>query len=155
MEFKTPSGKIELFSQQAKDHQHSPFGMGLMENRNDPHYPYMLLLNHEPFRINSQFQNLNSFKKINREPCIYLHPLLAKEKDIQRNSMVKVASEKGEIVVRANFSTDLNQQTLVIYPNHPLINKLISFTASDMGEVMTSGKGNALNDLHVDITKLC
>jgi anaerobic selenocysteine-containing dehydrogenase len=155
MEFKTPSGKIEFFSKQALDNQLSPFGMGLMENGSNPLFPYILLLNHEPFRINSQFQNLNSFKEINREPCIYLHPLLAKEKGIQRYSMVKVVSVKGEITIRANFSTDLNQQTLVIFPNHPLVNKLISFTAADMGKVMTSGNGNALNDLQVNIAKLC
>ena len=87
----------------------------------NPLFPYILLLNHEPFRINSQFQNLTSFKEISREPCIYLHPLLAKEKGIQRYSMVKLVSEKGEITIRANFSTDLNQQTLVIFPNHPLV----------------------------------
>jgi len=84
LDFHTPSGKIELYSLQAKNNQLSPFGLEMMGKDVHPQYPYTLLLNHEPFRINSQFQKLNSFKEINQEPCVYLHPLLAKEKEIQR-----------------------------------------------------------------------
>ncbi|MDF2857501.1 MAG: hypothetical protein K0Q87_3352, partial [Neobacillus sp.] len=40
-----------------------------------------------------------------------------------------------------------------IYPNHPLINKLIRFTPADMGQAVTGGKGNALNELKVNIKK--
>ncbi|KGM45561.1 molybdopterin oxidoreductase [Neobacillus niacini] len=152
--FQTPSGKIELYSFQAKRNQLSPFGLEPVELQMDPHYPYTLLLNHEPFRINSQFLNLNSFKEINQEPSVYLHPKLAKEKNIQHDTMVKLLSKSGEIIIRAKYSYDVQKQTLLLYPNHPLINKLITFTPSDMGQYMTGGKGNALNNLHVNIENL-
>jgi len=35
-----------------------------------------------------------------------------------------------------------------------MINRLVTFTAADMGEATTGGKGNALNNLQVNITKL-
>ena len=154
LHFKTPSGKVELYSKVAKNNGLSPFGLELMENRVDNEYPYILLLNHEPFRINSQFQTLNSFKEMIQEPCVYLHPLLAKEKGIQDDTMVKVFNEKGEVIIRARYSHDVQQQTMFIYPNHPIINKLITFTPADMGKLVTGGKGNALNNLHVDIENL-
>ncbi|KLT15771.1 molybdopterin-dependent oxidoreductase [Neobacillus vireti] len=154
LEFKTPSGKIELFSQQASENQLSPFGMALLDNRKSENYPFTLLLNHEPFRINSQFQNLPSYKQINKEPSIYLHPSLAKEKGIRAGSLIRIFNENGEIMIRARYSEEVNHHTLVIHPNHPLINKLLAFTPADMGEFITGGKGNALNDLQVNIAKL-
>lgn len=153
-EFKTPSGKIELFSMQASKNQLSPFGMGLSKEAENTLYPYRVLLNHEPFRINSQFRNLDSFKKIMKDPCIYLHPALAEKKNIQAESFVRLFNENGEIVMRAKLSNDVNPETLLIYPNHPLINTLITFKEADMGMVVSGGKGNALNDLQVNIQKL-
>lgn len=153
MNFQTPSGKIEIFSTQARERKLSPFGMELMDLKNNSDYPYILLLNHEPFRINSQFQNLNSFREINKEPCIYLHPSLALEKGIQEEGMVKVFNENGEILIRAKYSHDVHPKALLIIPNHPMINQLIRFTPADMGEVVTGGSGNALNQLFVNIGK--
>ena len=84
---------------------------------------------------------------MNKEPCVYLHPLLAKEKGIQDDTMVKVFNEKGKWSFAPNILMMFNQQTIFIYPNHPIINKLITFTPADMGELVTGGKGNALNSL--------
>lgn len=152
--FRTPSGKFELYSEQAKDNQLQPFGMALLEKEKSTNYPYYLLLNHEPFRINSQFQNIGSFNQISKEPILYLHPIVAKEKGIEEHSMVKIFNENGEITIRARFSDDVNKQTFVIFPNHPSINKLVTFIAADMGEQMTGGSGNALNDLQVNVRKI-
>lgn len=154
LQFQTPSKKFELYSLQAKKNQLSPFGLEQKGVQQHSHYPYTLLLNHEPFRINSQFQNLNSFKEINQEPCVYLHPKLAKEKNIQSDTMVKVFNERGEVIIRAKYSQDVQMQSFFIYPNHPVINKLVTFTPSDMGEFVTGGKGNALNNLQVNIENL-
>ncbi|WP_066303729.1 molybdopterin-dependent oxidoreductase [Bacillus sp. FJAT-29814] len=154
LEFKTPSGKMELFSTQAEAEQLSPIGMALPKEKKSREYPYILLLNHEPFRINSQFQNLFSYKQINPEPCIYLHPALAKDKGIQSNSLVKLFNAHGQITIRAKYSEDLEYHTLVIHPNHPLVNQLVSFIPADMGKKVTGGNGNALNDLYVNIEKL-
>lgn len=152
--FNTPSGKFELFSEQAKNSRLSPFGMSLMEKEESAHFPFYLLLNHEPFRINSQFENIRLFKEISKEPILYLHPNVAKEKGIQEHSMVKVFNENGEITIRVKFSEDVNAHTFVMFPNHPSINKLIAYMAADMGERMTGGTGNALNDLRVNIRKI-
>ncbi|MFC4799589.1 molybdopterin-dependent oxidoreductase [Neobacillus sp. GCM10023253] len=154
LDFKTPSGKMELFSTRAENEQLSPFGMALLNEQKTSKYPYLLLLNHEPFRINSQFQNLNSYKQINPEPCIYLHPALAMEKGIQSNSLIKLFNSHGQVTIRAKYSEDVENHTLVIHPNHPLINQLIDFIPTDMGKMVTGGNGNALNDLYVNIEKL-
>jgi anaerobic selenocysteine-containing dehydrogenase len=154
LQFKTPSGKIELFSSQARDNQLSPFGMSLMDQNENRDFPFTLLLNHEPFRINSQFQNLSSFKQLNNEPCLYLHPLVAKKKGIGPNSMVKVFNNRGEVKIKAKYSEDVNPHTVVIFPNNPVINTLITFIPADMGKIVTGGNGNALNDIQVNISKL-
>ena len=152
--FNTPSGKFELFSEQAKNSRLSPFGMTLMEKEDSSKYPFYLLLNHEPFRINSQFQNIRSFKQISKEPTLYIHPIVAKEKDIQEHAMAKVFNENGEFTIRVKFSDHLNPHTFIAYPSHPSISKLVTFVAADMGERMTGGSGNSLNDLRVNIRKL-
>lgn len=153
LNFQTPSGKIELKSALAMKANLSPFGMELNNIEENRHYPYTVLLNHEAFRINSQFQNLKSFKEFHHEPCIYLHPNLGEEKGIEHDSIVRLFNEHGEILIRAKYSDELYPKALLIYPNHPLINKLIRFTPADMGQVVTGGKGNALNELKVNIEK--
>ena len=47
---------------------------------------------------------------MNQEPYVYLHPLLAKEKGIQDDTMVKVFNENGEVVIRAKYSHDFNNK---------------------------------------------
>lgn len=153
LSFQTPSGKIELMSALAVNANLSPFGMELNEENEPSAYPFTVLLNHEPFRINSQFQNLNTFKEFHPEPCMYLHPEVAKKKGIQHNSIIRVFNEIGEVMIRAKYSDELHPQALLIYPNHPLINQLIRFTPADMGQAVTGGKGNALNELKVNIEK--
>ncbi|WP_428908030.1 molybdopterin-dependent oxidoreductase [Niallia sp. Krafla_26] len=152
--FPTRSGKIELYSSEAEQNQLSPFGLDLKSTKTSSRHPYILLLNHEPFRINSQFQNLLSFKDIYQEPCIYLHPNLAKEKAIQNDTIVRIFNENGEITIRAKFLQDVHPHTLLVYPNHPLINRLIHFIPADMGKLKTGGKGNAINSIGVNIEKL-
>ena len=152
LKFLTPSGKIELYSSQAEQNKLSPFGLNVTQNSNSSTYPYILLLNHEPFRINSQFQN--SFKDLYQEPSIYLHPSLAKVKGIQDNRMVRLFNEKGAVQIRVKIIEDIHPQTLLLYPNHKMINPLISFTEADMGQLKSGGKGNALNSVHVNIETL-
>ena len=45
LRFKTPSGKIELYSKVAKNNGLSPFGLELMGNWVDNEYPYSLFIN--------------------------------------------------------------------------------------------------------------
>lgn len=153
LDFKTPSRKIELKSELAVDANLSPFGMGLRETDKSGKYPYTVLLNHEAFRINSQFQNLKSFKEFHQEPCIYMHPSTARENEIYDDSLIRIFNEQGEIVIRAKYSADVHPKVLYLYPNHSRINQLIRFTSADMGKVVTGGKGNALNEIRVNIRK--
>lgn len=153
LHFQTPSGKIELKSALALKNNLPSFGMELNNIEENRQYPFTVLLNHEAFRINSQFRNLNSFREFHNEPCIYLHPTIGIEKGIRHNSMIRLFNDHGEIVIRAKYSDEIYPKALLIYPNHPLINKLVRFTPADMGQAVTGGKGNALNDLKVNIEK--
>lgn len=151
--FRTPSGKIELKSLLAVKNNLSPFGLELSNREDDPDYPFIVLLNHEKFRINSQFRNLDSFKTFHEEPCVYMHPTVGEEKGIRHDSIIRMYNGVGELLIRAKYSADVYPEVLLIYPNHPIINKLVHFTPADMGEAVTGGKGNALNEVKVNIEK--
>ncbi len=153
--FSTPSGKFEFFSSRAKEAGLPPLSMQLSESKVEEKYPYVLLIIHDPYRLNSQFQNIPALKKASGEPFFLIHPSLAKKKGIEPGRMVRIYNDYGEVLLRAYPSIEISPDTLQLINGSRLpINRLIPFIPSDMGRAVTGASGMAFNDTRVEIEKI-
>ena len=111
LKFKTPSGKIELFSEQAKEKwgvNKLPDYIETFENIKDgtgearPQF-YFLTPNTKN-RIHSQFGNLKVIKQFEPEPLLEINPEDASELNIKNGGMVKVLNKYGELIIKVNYN---------------------------------------------------
>lgn len=155
LQFGTPSRKIELYSQSARDKHLPPLAMYIPEQQTNRQYPYHLLITHEQYQINSQFTNIYSLNAIKTEPHVLLHPALAQELQIAMDDRVRIYNQNGEMVLKAKLSPSVSPNCLqLVHSNQLPVNRLISFIPSDMGKEMTGANGVALNHTLVNLEKL-
>lgn len=155
LKFTTPSGKFEFYSERAAQNN-LPAIANYVEivNKFENNYPYWLLTTHCQYSLNSQFLNIYSFKKINPEPIVYIHPSLASEKNIEHGSLVKIYNQFGETILKAHYSKDVAKHVLLYLDHNIVVNNLIPFHPTDMGKVCTGSNGIAFYDVFVNIEKV-
>ena len=150
-QFETPSGKFEFYSERALNNGKSPMAHYTLAQNKNMQDRFLLLTNHGQFNLNSQFNNLDLGSK---EPIVYIHPKSAENKGLTSNCLVSVYNETGEIKLKCVFSNDIHPSILLIQADHHLVNRLTSFTPTDMGEVSSGGfNGMAFNSIYVKIEK--
>ena len=76
----------------------------IMETSAD--YPLRLLTPHEKYRIHSQFDNIETFRKLT-DRTLWLHPEDAAQRGIEDAEIVKVTSLEGEILVTVRVTEDI------------------------------------------------
>jgi anaerobic selenocysteine-containing dehydrogenase len=121
--FPTPSGKIEIFSQQMADFNHTdilpPYAKYLVagEGQAAPpnrEYPLQLITTHSRRRIHSQFHNILWHRRI--EPhVIWINPLDAKARRISNDDRVKVFNDRGATLIPAKLSQGIMPGVVCIY----------------------------------------
>ncbi len=159
MEFDTPSGKIELFSQQAAklwNVNPLPSFEKPAEGYNDAdinqEYPLFLMSPNTKNRIHSQFNNLESIKMLNPEPFVEINKRDAEQRRIKTGDRVKVYNDRGEVTVKAQVTFSLRRGCVVIHNGWwgaegcPL-NVLSYGRETDMGH------GTAFHDNMVEVAK--
>lgn len=157
--FRTPSGKYELYSEAAVEYQHSPIPKYTEEAESPAEYSIRLLTPHLAYALHSQFQNLGWFMNMNPEPELEIHPDLASKKGIKDGDLVKVSNELGWVKLKAKLTGTVPKNAVVTYeawykdlnfsPNYTL--KAIP---SDMGEYATGSPGLAFHDNFVKVEKV-
>jgi len=112
--FLTPSGKIELYSEQAKRDGYDPLPQyePLAESpEGDPalarRYPINLLTPAAHHFLNSSFANLPSLQKAEKEPRIWIHPQDAGARGIDDGDWLRVWNDRGEVRLRAVVSENV------------------------------------------------
>jgi len=116
--FATPSGKIELYSEQATQlWQVNPLPdyVPLAEDTENPDYPFRMLSPNSKYRIHSQFNNLKAIASFNPEPFVEINPQDALPLGINNGSMVRVYNKRGQVVVKAKFDYAIKPQCLAIH----------------------------------------
>lgn len=109
--FPTPSGKIEIFSQQIADMNNPlippiPKYIETWESRNDPlakKYPIQMTSTHPKRRSHSQFDNIPWLREVDPQ-VIWLNGKDAKARGIRDGDLVKVFNERGEVVIKAKVT---------------------------------------------------
>jgi len=109
--FPTPSGKIEIYSQQWADLNISdlppvPKYIETWESKNDPlatEYPLQLISTHFYGRANAQFVNIPWLKELFRQE-MWINTIDAEGRSIADGDMVRVFNDRGEILVPARVT---------------------------------------------------
>ncbi|WP_425805915.1 molybdopterin-containing oxidoreductase family protein [Desulfitobacterium sp. Sab5] len=127
LQFKTPSGKIEL----ASDFSLQNTGERAASSSLSAEYPYYLLTPHSRQSIHSQFQEEEGFQ-------MFIHPELAEKYYLFPGDQAIVETEQGQLLARVYVSEDIHPQAVVI-PEGSLsngfgVNQLTKGLSSDLGQ---------------------
>ncbi|MFC1822411.1 molybdopterin-dependent oxidoreductase [Thermodesulfobacteriota bacterium] len=109
--FPTPSGKIEIFSQQLADLKWPgippiPKYTEPWEGRNDPlakKYPLQLLTTHFKRRANTQYDNIPWLRELEPQ-AVLINTEDAHVRGIKNGDMVHVFNDRGEMIIPANVT---------------------------------------------------
>jgi anaerobic selenocysteine-containing dehydrogenase len=80
--FKTPSGKVELYSQQLKDWGYDPLPgyQDLPESPALKEYPLIFTSAKDPFYFHSAYRNISSLRKLSPDPVVLVHTETIRQK---------------------------------------------------------------------------
>lgn len=156
--FRTPSGKIEVHSEQAAANGLPAIPTWVEEMKAPAEYPIRFLTPHPQHGIHSQFQNLDWMMAANPEPLLELNPKLAAQHGIAQGDMVRVYNDLGEITVKAHLTETTPPDVIVSYEawykNSPFnVNYTVKAIPADMGKLATGMDGIAFHDNFVAIEK--
>lgn len=112
--FPTPSGKIEIFSQEAKNRwgldplpvYSEPMESTNRESVESKKYPLYFMTPNTKNRIHSQFNNLELIRQFSQKPLLDMNPEDALKRGINSGDRVTVFNDRGslDIDVRIDFS---------------------------------------------------
>ncbi len=156
--FSTPSGKIELYSEQAEKTwkvnplpTYEPLEEG-HRGKQKP-FPLSLMSPNTKNRIHSQFGNLQCIKALDPYPVVVISPQDAKPRDIKEDEKVRVYNNRGELFIKAKFDYSIRPGNVVIVNGYwntegGTPNLLSKGRETDMGH------GTAFHDNMVEIEKV-
>ncbi|WP_457751634.1 molybdopterin-dependent oxidoreductase [Thermococcus sp.] len=143
----TPSEKIEFYSQRAVRRGLSPFP----EYRTfKGKYPLRLLTPTHRMTITSQYHNTHGMI----DPCLYINPGDAKEREIENGDAVEVFNDNGSIRTEARLTEDVPKGVILLYKAFwvRLLGWNANFLTADE-TVEGYGKGAAYHSTWVDVRK--
>ncbi len=141
--FPTPSGKIDLLSEEAARR----WGVDALPTWTEPvewsrdgagRYPLHLLTPNTKNRIHSQFGNLPSIRALDPEPVVRLAPEDASRRGLRSGERARVFNERGELSLRARIDHGLRPGVVVVHNGWWLqdggaVNVLSKARETDMG----------------------
>ena len=161
LKFRTPSGKIEILSEEAHqrwrvkalpDYTESEESI---RNRSvqGKKYPLYFLSPNTKNRIHSQFNNLNLIRQFSKRPVLTMHPADAKKRNISEGEKVRVFNQRGFILIEAEFDLSIKEGCVVMtngwwITEGGTVNFLSSGRETDMGY------GAAFHDNLVEVEKV-
>jgi anaerobic selenocysteine-containing dehydrogenase len=106
--FRTPSGKIELYSEDlCEDGQALPVYLEPLEapvSTAGKKYPLAFIQGHSRFRTHSMFSNVDSLLDMNPEPLVEIHPRDAAVRNIIDNKRVAVYNDRARTTLKARVT---------------------------------------------------
>jgi len=159
--FPTPSGKIELFSEQAaKMWLINPLPAFKEPDESNRHikesngkYKYYFMTPNTKNRIHSQFNNLQLIKNFSDAPRIHIHPKDAQEKSISNQDNVRIFNDRGEITLPAFLDFALKPGCVSV-TNGWWISEGGTVNFCSKGRETDMGHGAAFHDNLVDLERV-
>jgi anaerobic selenocysteine-containing dehydrogenase len=161
LNFKTPSGKIELVSAEAKKR----WGVPIIPDFNEPmesvkrksaqskKYPLYLMTPNTKNRIHSQFNNLEMIRKLSPKPQVSVNPEDAKKRGVDNNSLVKIYNDRGSLTLEAKFDFGIKPGCISI-TNGWWISEGGTVNFCSLGRETDMGYGAAFHDNLVEIKRI-
>jgi anaerobic selenocysteine-containing dehydrogenase len=151
--FQTPSGKIEIFSEQAA----AKWGVSTLPtyepalDSNSAIYPLQLMTPNTKNRIHSQFGNLNVIRILDAVPFATISFADAKDRNICNGNRIKVFNQQGSIELEARLDASIRSGVVVVFNGYwhhegACPNSLTKGLETDMGH------GTAFHDTWVEIS---
>jgi anaerobic selenocysteine-containing dehydrogenase len=117
--FRTPTGKIELYSEVLAEHGYSPlprFEEPPVSPRSRPdladRYPLVLTCAKSLWFCETQHRNIASLRRAAPDPQVELHPDTATARGIGSGDWVRIDTPNGSIRARAKFNSNLDLQVV-------------------------------------------
>jgi anaerobic selenocysteine-containing dehydrogenase len=151
LRFPTPSGRIELESEEAVRRWGVDRLPSFRESIREP-LPFYLLTPNTKNRIHSQFNNLRMIRDVSPGPVVHLHPDDALEHGIAAGDRVRVSNERGELCLPAAFDHGIRRGCVAVtngwwIRDGGAVNLLSAARETDMGH------GAAFHDNRVRIER--
>ena len=152
--FPTPSGKIELFSKEAK----TKWGVSELPeyvplDEHPDKYPLQLLSPNSKNRIHSQFGNLKVIKQFEEEALLSIHPADAQDRQIENHEYVIVSNAQNYSNIKIHFDLGIRQGTVVLTNGH-WHSEGASPNSFTEGRETDMGHGTAFHDTWVEVKKI-
>jgi anaerobic selenocysteine-containing dehydrogenase len=114
--FNTPSGKVELFSQQLKEWGYDPLPsyQDLPESPLLKEYPLIFTSAKDPFYFHSAYRNISSLRKLSSEPIVLIHPDTATHFGINEGDWVSIETKRGTIRQKAKLNKEIDPRVIVL-----------------------------------------
>ncbi len=115
--FKTPSGKIELYSQKLKDHNQDPIPVfqPFAEARQlTEQYPLVGTTRRPGNYVHTRFRDVPALRRSQPDPLLRIHPQDAEARNILDDELVTVSSPEGEISIKARVTDETGTGCVVI-----------------------------------------
>ncbi|MFC2042173.1 molybdopterin-dependent oxidoreductase [Chloroflexota bacterium] len=109
--FRTPSGKVELYSQQLKDMGYAPLPT-FTKPATSPDYPLLLTCAKSPYFHHSGYRQIESLRKLHREPRVQVNPQTAKALGVKEGDWAYIETNKGQIRQRVKMNADLDPRVV-------------------------------------------
>jgi len=154
--FPTPSGKIELHSEEAANRWSCnplPDFEEVEESTKNSKNKFNLMTPNTKNRIHSQFNNLKLIEQFSEKPLFYLHPIDAKDKYINEGDQVRVFNDRGELKGEVKIDFGL-KQGCVLMTNGWWISQGGTVNFLSNGKETDMGYGAAFHDTMVNIEKI-
>jgi anaerobic selenocysteine-containing dehydrogenase len=156
--FQTPSGKIELYSEEAERRWNVnplPSYEVLIEGQNNENtsYPFSLLSPNTKNRIHSQFGNLKSIQSVTDEPYATISLADSDNKGIKNDDLIRVFNGRGELKIKAKIDASIRPGIISIC-NGYWHQEGASPNSLSLGRETDMGHGTAFHDNMVDYCKI-
>ena len=156
--FPTPSGRIELHSEEALRR----WGVDLLPSYREPResaarpgsaYPLQLLTPNQKNSIHSQFLNVGIIKALDPGPALQLAPADADVRGIRHGDRVRVFNDRGSLRLTARIDFGLRQGCVVAFNGYGAEHGG-SVNLLSLGRETDMGHGAAFHDNLVEVEKL-
>ena len=143
--FKTPSGKVEIYSQELKDYGYPPLpefkepdAPFAGKTASPDSYPLIGTTRKPGVYVHTRFRNIPALQKLEPEPLARLNPEDARSRKIADGNLVAVNSPNGMIKVKAKVTNEVSPGVVIIdfgwgnpWDQGPNVNILTSDNARD------------------------
>jgi anaerobic selenocysteine-containing dehydrogenase len=112
--FKTPSKKVELYSEQLKNWGFDPLPAFSELPQGSLEYPFLATSRKNPYFFHSAFRQISSLRKKHPQPRVEIHPQAAKILGLAEGDRARIITVKGQIEQIVHLTEDIDPRVIFL-----------------------------------------